>query len=110
MLSAAPGIEVCGEAENGRLAIEKAKVLEPDAIVLDLSMPVMDGLEAARILRKLMPALPILMYTAFSNSHLATEAHAAGVSRVASKTSPPEALLQDLLALLASPAESQVES
>src|SRR5689334_18238037 len=47
--------EVCGEAENGREAIEKAQHLHPDLIVLDLSMPVMDGLNAARVLKALMP-------------------------------------------------------
>ncbi len=95
-----PGFEVCGEAENGSIGIEKAKQLKPDVIVLDLSMPVMNGLEAARILRSVTPAIPILMYTAFTNSSLANEALAAGVSKVASKTSPPEALIRDLLALV----------
>ena len=95
-----PGFEVCGEEENGRIGIEKAKQLKPDAIVLDLSMPVMNGLEAARILRTLMPAIPILMHTAFTNPALASEALAAGVSKVASKPSPPEALIGDLQALI----------
>ena len=100
MIDASPNMEVCGEAENGKSAIEKAQASEPDVIVLDLSMPIMNGLEAARVLRRLMPATPILMYTAFSNSHLAEEALAAGVSRVASKTSPPDALLRELQLLL----------
>ena len=43
--------QVCGEAENGKEAIEKAWELHPDLIVLDLAMPVMNGLEAARVLR-----------------------------------------------------------
>ena len=46
-----PDFEVCGEAENGKEAIEKAWELHPDLIVLDFSMPVMNGLEAARVLR-----------------------------------------------------------
>ncbi|MFZ0939701.1 MAG: response regulator transcription factor [Candidatus Sulfotelmatobacter sp.] len=95
-----PGFEACGEAKNGRMGIEKAKQLKPDIVVLDLSMPVMNGLEAARILRTIMPAMPILMYTAFTNTTLANEALAAGVSKVASKTSPPEALIKDLQALI----------
>jgi len=48
---------VCGEAENGRQAIEKAQQLRPDLIVLDLSMPVMNGLGAARTLKRLMPGV-----------------------------------------------------
>src|SRR5437867_10980967 len=56
--------EVCGEAENGLEAIEKAQLLHPALIVTDLSIPVMDGLEAARILKNLMPAVPVLIFTA----------------------------------------------
>ena len=48
--------DVCGEAENGREAIDRAQQLHPDLIVMDLSMPVMNGLDAARVLRRLMPA------------------------------------------------------
>jgi chemotaxis response regulator CheB len=48
-------LDVCGEAENGRAAIEKAQRLRPDLIVLDLSMPVMNGLDAAHVLKRLMP-------------------------------------------------------
>ncbi len=91
--------EVCGEAENGRVAIDKAQRLRPDLIVLDLSMPVMNGLEAARVLRATMPALPILMYTSFATSNLTREALAAGASKVATKSSPP-ALVKDLRTLL----------
>jgi DNA-binding NarL/FixJ family response regulator len=94
-----PNVEVCGEAENGRVAIEQAQKLKPDLIVLDLSMPVMNGLEAARILRAMMPAIPILMYTSFATSNLAEEALAAGVSKVSTKSSPP-ALINDLQLLL----------
>jgi|SRR5919109_2955951 CheY-like chemotaxis protein len=54
--------KVCGQAVNGREAIEKAQQLHPDLIVLDLSMPVMNGLEAARVLKRLMPTLPIITF------------------------------------------------
>jgi len=57
--------EICGEAENGKEAIAKARELHPDLIVLDLSMPVMNGLDAARELKRLMPTVPLLMYSAF---------------------------------------------
>ena len=49
------GFDVCGEAENGRDAIEKAQALQPDLIVMDLSMPVMNGIDAAHALKTLMP-------------------------------------------------------
>lgn len=88
MLASESEFEVCGEAENGRIAIDKAQRLKPDLIILDLSMPVMNGLEAARVLRTVLPAVPILMYTSFATANLAEEALAAGVSRVSTKSSP----------------------
>ena len=51
---------VCGEAENGREAIEKAQQLYPDLIVTDLSMPILNGLEEARLLRQVMPSVPVM--------------------------------------------------
>jgi DNA-binding NarL/FixJ family response regulator len=99
VLQSQPNVEICGEAENGKIAIEQAERLKPDLIVLDLSMPVMNGLEAARVLRANMPDTPILMYTSFATSNLADEAIAAGVSRVSTKSSPP-ALIEDLQYLL----------
>jgi two-component system, chemotaxis family, chemotaxis protein CheY len=54
------GYAVCGEAEDGADAIEKAKQLKPDLICLDLSMPRMNGAEAASVLKRLMPAVPII--------------------------------------------------
>jgi CheY-like chemotaxis protein len=92
--------EVCGEAENGREGIERAGELQPDLIVLDLSMPVMNGFEAARELKALFPSVPLLLYTSFVSSNVEDAALAAGVSKVASKSSPPEALVEDLRTLL----------
>ena len=65
--------DVCGEAENGREAIEKAQRLRPDLIVADLSMPVMNGIEETRLLRKLMPRVPVIIYTAHSDSFIEKE-------------------------------------
>jgi DNA-binding NarL/FixJ family response regulator len=54
---------VCGEAENGADALLKAEELQPDLIILDLSMPVMNGFEVAKILHDTLPAVPILLLT-----------------------------------------------
>ncbi|HEY0702130.1 MAG TPA: response regulator transcription factor, partial [Candidatus Acidoferrales bacterium] len=59
----AAGLEVCGEAVDGFEAIDKARELKPDLIILDLSMPRMNGLEAARELTRILPTVPILLYT-----------------------------------------------
>jgi CheY-like chemotaxis protein len=57
------GFRVCGEATDGLDAIEKAKDLTPDLIILDLSMPRMNGLEAAPRLKKILPKTPIILFT-----------------------------------------------
>ena len=76
---------VCGEAGNGDAAIEMARSVKPDVVLLDYAMPVMNGLEAARILSALAPKSAILMYTMFASPDLSELAHAAGVRVVLSK-------------------------
>ena len=66
-----PKFEVCGEASHGREAVDKAPSLRPDLIVLDLSMPVMNGLEAAKLLSKILPDAWIILLT----SHEFPEVH-----------------------------------
>jgi DNA-binding NarL/FixJ family response regulator len=83
-----PGWKVSGEAANGKEGIEKAKDTHPNLIVLDLSMPVMNGIEAAKILTKLMPSVPLLMFTSFLTSTLEREALAAGIRKVLVKSGP----------------------
>jgi len=76
---------VCSESENGEDAVTAAGRFKPDLIVLDYSMPIMNGLEAAPLLKKLLPHTPIIMFTMFANSLFATQALAAGVTAVFSK-------------------------
>jgi len=78
--------EVCGEAADGRQAVEKAQRLKPDLVVLDLSMPVMNGLEAARELTRISPSLPLVMFTNFDTPQLTNEALSAGVRAVVPKS------------------------
>jgi DNA-binding NarL/FixJ family response regulator len=84
---------VCGDAENGREAVEMAQILHPDLILLDLSMPVMNGLDAARVLNRVMPEVPLIMYSAYSDSLTEKEARAAGISALVSKSENPSVLL-----------------
>lgn len=78
--------EVCGEAENGQRAIEMAQQFKPALIVTDLSMPVMNGLEETKILRKLMPEIPVILYSAHIDAFVEKEALAAGASAAVPKS------------------------
>jgi DNA-binding NarL/FixJ family response regulator len=84
---------VCGEAENGLEAVEKAQQLHPDLILLDLSMPVMNGLDATRVLRRVMPDVPIIMYSAYGDSFTERESRSAGVWALVSKSEHISVLL-----------------
>ena len=97
-----PDFEISGEAENGRDAVEKAKSIKPDLIILDLSMPVMTGLDAAPLLRKLLPDTPIILFTQQAGSEVERLARAAGINAVVSKNQAASKLILQAQALLAS--------
>lgn len=94
--------QVCGEAENGREGIEKALQLSPQLILLDLSMPVMNGLQAARELGRVMPSVPVLMFTSFCNAQVEKAALASGVKAVKSKSENIDSLCESIQLLLQS--------
>jgi DNA-binding NarL/FixJ family response regulator len=81
-----PKLRVCGEAENGKVAVDKVKELKPDTVILDLQMPVMNGLEAARQISQCAPNTVILMLTMHDSDRLLKDAQAAGIHDVFSKT------------------------
>ena len=81
-----PEWRVCGEAEDGKVAVEKVKELRPDLVILDLQMPVMDGLAAAREISAVAPKTAMVMFTMHSDGHLLKAARAAGIKDVVSKS------------------------
>jgi DNA-binding NarL/FixJ family response regulator len=85
--------DVCGEAENGKEAVEKAQQLKPELIVLDFSMPVMNGMAAARILKRVMPGVPVIMYSAYDEPSAEQDARSAGVWAWVSKSEHISVLL-----------------
>jgi CheY-like chemotaxis protein len=91
---------VCGEAVDGRDAIEKAQALCPDLIVLDVSMPVLNGLGAARILHQIMPTVPVILCSLHAGDVLQREATAAGVQTVVSKAENMQILITKAKELL----------
>ena len=97
-----PDFEISGEAENGRDAIEKAEKLKPDLIILDLVMPVMNGLDAAPLLKQLLPDTPIVLFTQQERSEVERLARAPGIDAVVSKSLAASELVPKVQALLAS--------
>jgi DNA-binding NarL/FixJ family response regulator len=93
-------IEVCGEAANGTEAIEKAKLLRPDLIVLDLAMPEMNGAEAASVLKKIMPNMRIIIFSMYSENIGRALTSAIGVDMVISKPDGMIALMEAIDTLL----------
>ena len=81
-----PGFEVCGEAADGLEGVEKGLELKPDLIVLDFSMPRINGLQAALMLHEIVPDTPIILFTVFKDAVLSRLAQNAGVASIVSKT------------------------
>jgi DNA-binding NarL/FixJ family response regulator len=104
-----PGWEVCGEAVNVRDAIDKARELNPDLIVLDLAMPIMNGLEAAHVLRRMLPTVPTILFTLHGSDDLERAASSAGVTAVVSKNAALKMLVDQAKHLL-EPHESNSQS
>ena len=96
----AHGYLICGEAENGKEAIEQAEKLHPDLIVLDLSMPVMNGLEAAHILSRTMPDIPLILFSNFAHILKEGEARSLGLSAIVSKDKAASILVSTAHGLL----------
>jgi DNA-binding NarL/FixJ family response regulator len=77
--------KVCGEAENGKKAIAMAETLKPDLVILDLSMPIMNGLDAAKGISAVFPSMPMIMFTLHYSHTLLKQAQLVGISHVFSK-------------------------
>ncbi len=78
LLESRPGWHVCGEAANGKEAIEQAKRLKPDAIVMDISMPELNGLEATRYIRGTLPECEVVVLSMHESEEMAREVMQAG--------------------------------
>jgi NarL family two-component system response regulator LiaR len=92
--------EVCGEAEDGVDAIDKAMELKPDLIILDFKMPRLNGLEAARVLSAALPAVPIVLFTMHKELLQNVGVKELGIRAVVSKTNglaPPGQQMRELL-------------
>jgi two-component system nitrate/nitrite response regulator NarL len=94
-----PDVDVI-EASNGQEAIEQARKTKPDLIILDVTMPVVGGAQAARLLKNEMPKIPILILSMHEGPHFAHELRAIGVQGYVSKTEAVTKLPEAIDALL----------
>jgi DNA-binding NarL/FixJ family response regulator len=94
------GFEICGEAADGVDAIEKASQLKPDLIVLDVAMPRMNGVEAASVLKGMMPDVPIVWFTMYKELMGHSLTAAVGVDAVLSKPDGVGGLVECVQGLL----------
>jgi two-component system, NarL family, response regulator NreC len=106
LLQDAGEFAVCGEAVDGVDAIEKAQQLQPDIILLDFSMPRMNGAEAAPVLKRLLPKVPIILFTMHEDLVGKALASARVVDRVVAKPHGMGQLLECIRSLLGSSAGS----
>ncbi|MFC7376160.1 response regulator [Brachybacterium sp. GCM10030268] len=97
MIDGAHGIEVIGEAADGQAALDQARALEPDVVLMDIRMPRMTGLEALRVLRAEDSPARVVMLTAFDTDEFLLQALRAGAVSFLLKDSPPEDVVQAVL-------------
>ncbi|MGA8143166.1 MAG: response regulator transcription factor [Candidatus Acidiferrales bacterium] len=99
VLQANPDWEVCGEAPDGVTAVEMFKDLHPNIVILDFQMPGINGIEAARRMAEIAPAVPIVLFTQHASADLERHAREVGIRSVVSKTNafPMVGMIEALL-------------
>jgi DNA-binding NarL/FixJ family response regulator len=94
------GWQVCGEAENGEDAVRKVSELQPDLVILDIIMPVMNGLQAAQAIRELAPDIKIALFSLHDLTHFKNPSFAASADAYLMKTAPSERIVHTISQLL----------
>ena len=100
VLEARTSYEICGEASNGAEAVQKALALKPDLLLLDVAMPLLNGVEVASVLATSMPDLPIVLYTMYNELLGLSLASAVGARAVISKADGIGKLVECVQSLL----------
>ena len=101
LLQSHAGWEICGEATTGREAVTQAEELKPDIVILDISMPIMSGLEASSRMRKLGIKIPVLIFTTHYSERLEKEVRQAGAEGYVLKSQTARDLVQAIDTILA---------
>jgi DNA-binding NarL/FixJ family response regulator len=99
LLATQEDLEIVGEAENGKTAIERSLLLQPNVILMDIRMPVMDGVAAIRTLSQQAPEIKILVLTTFDDDEYVTQAMTYGAKGYLLKDTPSEQLAQAIRAV-----------
>jgi DNA-binding NarL/FixJ family response regulator len=100
MLAGEPDLEVVGLAVNGRHALELCRQLRPDVVLMDVRMPEMDGLTATRAIKEEMPAISVLMVSAYESEDYRREAASVGATGYILKDAERHQLLEAVRAAL----------
>ena len=96
-----PRFEVCGEAENGAEAIEEVRRVRPDVVILNVTMPLVNGFQAAREIKKQIPETAIVILSSHADKHFIEEAKKIGVRAYVPKSKVGQALVKALEAAVA---------
>ncbi len=94
------GFEIIGEAGNGKDALDLYARIQPDIITMDVTMPIMDGLDAALAIKKINPAQKIIMLSAMSDEDILADAHSRGIDEFCTKPFKPEEMVARVLEVL----------
>jgi len=99
---------VCEEAADGLDAIERAREVQPDLIILDLTMPKMNGLDAAATLQRILPGVPVILYTLHKELASDCRVQSFGIRAVVSKLDPMDLLLEQVYRYVGIPKAASV--
>lgn len=105
-----PEWEICGEAADGNNAVEKARDLKPDIVLLDITMPHMNGLDAARIIRRDVPHAKVIILSQYDGSEMRARALEAGAQGYISKSDAARQLLIAIESLISNHNHNSVVS
>jgi DNA-binding NarL/FixJ family response regulator len=100
MLERDPDFQICAEAENGIEAVQQVQEYHPDLVVLDLRMPLMNGLTATREIKRLAPEVVVLLFTLYDSPQIELESKRAGADALVAKTAASTQLPNVIHALL----------
>ncbi|MGB9431915.1 MAG: response regulator transcription factor [Candidatus Acidiferrum sp.] len=100
LLESGHDLKVCGEAKDGEEAVHMARELNPDLIILDVHMPVLDGISAAKQIKSILPNVPVLMHSMYHGQQMDQMSRVAGAQGFVCKTDTRRVLLNAVNTLL----------